>query len=40
MRSYEMTEIGARGLEECLVEASGSAWDRRQPLLDNRPGPG
>ena len=27
MRSYEMTEIGARGLEECLGEASGIAMD-------------
>jgi agmatinase len=27
MRSYEMTEIGARGLEECLTEASGIAMD-------------
>ena len=27
MRSYEMTEIGARGLQECLGEASGIAMD-------------
>ena len=27
MRSYEMTEIGARGLEECLTEAFGVAMD-------------
>jgi agmatinase len=27
MRSYEMTEIGARGLRECLSEASGIAMD-------------
>jgi arginase family enzyme len=27
MRSYEMTEIGARGLEECLTEAFGIAMD-------------
>jgi agmatinase len=27
MRSYKMTEIGARGLEECLAEASGIAMD-------------
>ena len=27
MRSYEMTEIGARGLEECLTEAFGIALD-------------
>ncbi|GAA1962885.1 agmatinase [Catenulispora subtropica] len=27
MRSYEMTEIVARGLEECLAEASGIAVD-------------
>ncbi|GAA4555215.1 agmatinase [Planotetraspora kaengkrachanensis] len=27
MRSYEMTEIGARGLDECLTEASGIAMD-------------
>ena len=27
MRSYEMTEIGARGLTECLTEAFGTAMD-------------
>jgi agmatinase len=27
MRSYEMTEIGARGLDECLTEAFGIAMD-------------
>src|SRR6266487_6394722 len=27
MRSYEMTEIGARGLDECLTEAFGTAVD-------------
>ena len=27
MRSYEMTEIGARGLSECLTEAFGIAMD-------------
>src|ERR687890_330344 len=27
MRSYEMTEIGSRGLEECLTEAFGIATD-------------
>jgi agmatinase len=27
MRSYEMTEIGVRGLEECLTEAFGIATD-------------
>jgi agmatinase len=27
MRSYEMTEIGARGLDECLTEAFGIATD-------------
>jgi agmatinase len=27
MRSYEMTEIGHRGLEECLTEAFGIATD-------------
>jgi agmatinase len=27
MRSYEMTEIGARGLRECLTEAFGTATD-------------
>jgi agmatinase len=27
MRSYEMTEIGARGLDECLTEAFGIALD-------------
>jgi agmatinase len=27
MRSYEMTEIGARGLGECLTEAFGTATD-------------
>ena len=27
MRSYEMTEIGARGLEECLTEAFATATD-------------
>jgi agmatinase len=27
MRSYEMTEIGRRGLEECLTEAFGIAMD-------------
>ena len=27
MRSYEMTEIGARGLRECLTEAFGVATD-------------
>ncbi len=27
MRSYEMTEIGARGLTECLTEAFGIAMD-------------
>ena len=27
MRSYEMTEIGARGLEQCLTEAFGIAMD-------------
>ncbi len=27
MRSYEMTEIGARGLQECLTEAFGIALD-------------
>lgn len=32
MRSYEMTEIGERGLKECLTEAFGIAmdsWHRR-----------
>jgi agmatinase len=28
MRSYEMTEIGVRGLEECLSEAFGIAMDK------------
>jgi agmatinase len=27
MRSYEMSEIGARGLDECLTEAFGTALD-------------
>ena len=29
MRSYEMSEIGHRGLEECLTEAFGIATDAR-----------
>src|ERR671920_35206 len=33
MRSYEMTEIGHRGLDECLTEASTTATDERDGVF-------
>ena len=44
MRSYEMTEIETRGLQECLTEAfaiatdacEGTTWDASAPLLRDR----
>jgi hypothetical protein len=45
LRSYEMTEIGVRGLEACLTEAfeigtdECAACSSRQPLLFDREPP-